>query len=236
MTDPFRLVASPSGLTLCRVGDRKGVALQPADVQKRLRQGRRLLLARACGAQPGVSVLDGMAGFGLDGLTRWQRVSALHLFAAACYRLGKFSIALFALERAEREMDSPEAPRHLDVQLAALKGNLLALTGAFKEALAAYERAVRGYEELGTPFEACRCRLNLTSALIEAGDQIAVAVGDHDVEENLGDLDTLFEGGRRFLLSGRDSGEQAGDQAAGGDPAFAAHYRSLAPRRLISWI
>jgi 16S rRNA (guanine1516-N2)-methyltransferase len=46
-----------------------GYTLDIADVRRRLRQGRRLALAKACGVRPGLSVLDAMAGFGLDGIT-----------------------------------------------------------------------------------------------------------------------------------------------------------------------
>lgn len=38
------------------------------EVRRRARQGRRGALARACGAQPGVSVHDALAGWGTDGL------------------------------------------------------------------------------------------------------------------------------------------------------------------------
>jgi 16S rRNA (guanine1516-N2)-methyltransferase len=46
-----------------------GVCLDITEVRRRLRQGRRLALARACRARPGWRVLDAMAGFGLDGIT-----------------------------------------------------------------------------------------------------------------------------------------------------------------------
>ena len=39
------------------------------DVRRRVRQGRKLALAKACGVRPALRVLDGMAGFGLDGIT-----------------------------------------------------------------------------------------------------------------------------------------------------------------------
>jgi 16S rRNA (guanine1516-N2)-methyltransferase len=65
----FRLESTDGGLVLVRGGDRKGVALESRDLSRRLKQGRRLLLARACDARDGVSVLDAMAGLGLDGLT-----------------------------------------------------------------------------------------------------------------------------------------------------------------------
>ena len=38
------------------------------DVRRRVRQGRRLALARACDAQPGLRVHDALAGWGTDGL------------------------------------------------------------------------------------------------------------------------------------------------------------------------
>lgn len=50
-------------------GDGAGVYLKLDDVRRRLRQGRQLALAKACGARPGLRVLDGMAGLGLDGIT-----------------------------------------------------------------------------------------------------------------------------------------------------------------------
>jgi 16S rRNA (guanine1516-N2)-methyltransferase len=49
--------------------DAAGVYLNLDDVQRRLRQGRKLALAKACGVRPGLTVLDGMAGLGLDGIT-----------------------------------------------------------------------------------------------------------------------------------------------------------------------
>lgn len=65
----FHLAAGPAGLLLCRSDEEPGVALERGELNRRLRQGKRLLLARACGVGSDVSVLDAMAGFGLDGLT-----------------------------------------------------------------------------------------------------------------------------------------------------------------------
>jgi 16S rRNA (guanine1516-N2)-methyltransferase len=45
------------------------VSLDVADVRRRIRQGRRLAVAKACGVRRGLCVLDAMAGFGLDGIT-----------------------------------------------------------------------------------------------------------------------------------------------------------------------
>lgn len=50
-------------------GESHGVYLKLDDLRRRLRQGRGLALAKACGVRPRLRVLDGMAGFGLDGIT-----------------------------------------------------------------------------------------------------------------------------------------------------------------------
>ena len=46
-----------------------GVCLNVDDVRRRLKQGRQLALAKACGVRAQWSVLDAMAGLGLDGIT-----------------------------------------------------------------------------------------------------------------------------------------------------------------------
>jgi 16S rRNA (guanine1516-N2)-methyltransferase len=63
------LHVTPDQLELRWSGARRGVSLDVADLRRRLAQGRRTLLARAVACRPGLQVLDGMAGFGLDGLT-----------------------------------------------------------------------------------------------------------------------------------------------------------------------
>jgi len=78
----FHLERETSGLQLHSSGERGGVRLSDNDLRRRLRQGKRLLLARACAAGPGVSVLDATAGFGLDGLT----LSALGCSVTLCER------------------------------------------------------------------------------------------------------------------------------------------------------
>ncbi len=56
-------------LQLCEGDAPSGTCLNIDDVRRRLRQGRKLSLAKACGARTGLHVLDAMAGFGLDGIT-----------------------------------------------------------------------------------------------------------------------------------------------------------------------
>jgi 16S rRNA (guanine1516-N2)-methyltransferase len=62
----IEIAAGPGGLTLCRRGEPGGVNLDLGDLDRRLRQGGRLAIARACAARPGLRVLDGMAGLGYD--------------------------------------------------------------------------------------------------------------------------------------------------------------------------
>ena len=78
----FTLDRTVSGVQLCKSGERGGAMLHARDLSRRLQQGRRLLLARACAAAPGVSVLDATAGFGLDGLT----LAALGCSVTLCER------------------------------------------------------------------------------------------------------------------------------------------------------
>jgi 16S rRNA (guanine1516-N2)-methyltransferase len=68
--DGFALRRIDGALRLLGPSDARGAYLDVDDVQRRLRQGRRLALAKACGVTGDrVAVLDAMAGFGLDGIT-----------------------------------------------------------------------------------------------------------------------------------------------------------------------
>ena len=49
------------------------------DVRRRVRQGRRLALARACDARPGLRVHDALAGWGTDGLVLAALGCQVHL-------------------------------------------------------------------------------------------------------------------------------------------------------------
>ncbi|MCP3979253.1 MAG: helix-turn-helix domain-containing protein [bacterium] len=99
-----------------------------------------------------------------------QKAKALQFFSMCCYRLGKFAMALITLERAEREVRELESAHDLLAHLAALKGNLLYLTGRLEEAVEVFQNAMREYDALSIPFEACRARINLSSALIDLGN------------------------------------------------------------------
>ncbi|MDE0007342.1 MAG: class I SAM-dependent methyltransferase [Gammaproteobacteria bacterium] len=58
--------AEAGGVTVRIAG--RTLRFDDREVQRRAKQGRRGALARACGAQPGVSVHDALAGWGTDGL------------------------------------------------------------------------------------------------------------------------------------------------------------------------
>jgi 16S rRNA (guanine1516-N2)-methyltransferase len=64
----FHLRFNDGRLSLCRIGDETGVAVSGRDVRHRIRGD--FLLGRACGVKPGtdISILDGTAGLGLDGI------------------------------------------------------------------------------------------------------------------------------------------------------------------------
>jgi tetratricopeptide (TPR) repeat protein len=98
-----------------------------------------------------------------------QRVIALQYFAVCCYRLGKFTFALMAIEGAEKGVHESEGPQRSVADLAMIKGNLLLTTGDLPNAIRCYTDALERFEGLPEVFEACRARLNLSFALIEAG-------------------------------------------------------------------
>lgn len=102
-------------------------------------------------------------------LSTEQLIVALHYFAMCCYRLGKFTVAMMAIDRAEGELPGLEKPERLSAHLGALKGNLLYITRRHGEAAEAFVRAYQMFEKLPDKFEACRTRLNVASSLIEAG-------------------------------------------------------------------
>jgi tetratricopeptide (TPR) repeat protein len=102
-----------------------------------------------------------------------QRVITLQYLAMCSYKLGKFTVAMMAIDKAEAELEQVESPEALAAHLAALKGNLQFVTRVYPQAVEAYEDALRRFEAVGVPFEICRTRLNLAAALIELGSHTA---------------------------------------------------------------
>lgn len=100
-----------------------------------------------------------------------QRAVAMHFFVNCCYRLKRFTVAMMALEQARRDLEASRgAPSRLEADLAVLHANILVVTGRSEEAVPRYAEALELYESLPNPFEACRARVNLASALIEEGE------------------------------------------------------------------
>lgn len=112
---------------------------------------------------------EGEKLLGEPGLSDDQEVRVLYGFAQNCYRLGKFSVAVMAIERAEQIVArlDPVGPHH--AHLAMLKGDVLAHTSRFEEAAESYRFARKTYDSLSDGFYACRARLNLAACLVETG-------------------------------------------------------------------
>ena len=64
----FSLVAGERRLELRRKGERRGIDLDLGLIARKARGGRKIALARACDVSTGMSVLDALAGWGVDGL------------------------------------------------------------------------------------------------------------------------------------------------------------------------
>lgn len=102
-------------------------------------------------------------------LSDTQRVLALQYFVICSYRLGRFNIALMGLEHVERVMGGADIPTRLRADLEAIRGNTLEALGNREQAIESYRAALKHYLELKIAFEACKTRINMSSAFIEIG-------------------------------------------------------------------
>ncbi len=107
---------------------------------------------------------------GHPALSDRQRLMALQLFVICCYRLGRHTVAVMALEDVARRKGSADAPPEVWAALEAIRGNVLQSMGRVPEAVAAHREALELYEKAAMRFEACRARVNLGGALMDAGD------------------------------------------------------------------
>lgn len=98
-----------------------------------------------------------------------QRISGLYHLAQSGYRLGRFPVAELALAEAQRHLRQLEEEHPHHAMLAMLQGNLAIQMDQPAEAAQAYRQALQKFELQDNGFEACRTRLNLTSALIQTG-------------------------------------------------------------------
>ena len=106
---------------------------------------------------------------GHSGLTPRQQVVTLQYFAMCCYKMGKYTVALMALDRAEQELGALDDPDRLTPMLGVLTGNVHFSMRHFNRAADAFRSALELFRTAGDPFEACRTQLNLAAALIEIG-------------------------------------------------------------------
>ena len=67
-TSGWYLTLNREGLALKNAAERGDFRLRMTPVRRRVRQGAKLAIARACGVRPGLKVLDALAGWGTDGL------------------------------------------------------------------------------------------------------------------------------------------------------------------------
>jgi tetratricopeptide (TPR) repeat protein len=116
---------------------------------------------------------EDLLGQDLDPL---RNATVLELFAISCYRLGKFTVALLALDSVDEDLEKiaagphpSETARRVAASLVTIRANLLAATGREREAIPMYKRAAELFEAVPSVFEACRARINLTSAQITIG-------------------------------------------------------------------
>jgi len=107
---------------------------------------------------------------GHPALTDTQSLLAMQLFVICCYRLGRYTVAMMALEEVERRRGTLEAPPKVWASLTTIRGNVLQSLGRAQEAVAAHREALALYEQASMRFEACRTRVNLGGALMDTGD------------------------------------------------------------------
>jgi tetratricopeptide (TPR) repeat protein len=106
---------------------------------------------------------------GFAHISRSQRLSAVLHFAICCYRLGRHTVALMALDQVAAELDQPDTPQRVAADLELIRGNVYLAIGAPERAIAHLERARVAYDGLSNQLESCRAGLVLGEVLIELG-------------------------------------------------------------------
>jgi tetratricopeptide (TPR) repeat protein len=106
-------------------------------------------------------------------LSHEENLHLLECFVICCFRLGRLTVATMGLERAEREMRQQEIAPRITADFAMLRGNIASFMEQPVEALEAYARALRIYDEISVPFEACRVRVNMSWVLIQKDEYAA---------------------------------------------------------------
>jgi tetratricopeptide (TPR) repeat protein len=142
-----------------------------------------------------------------------QWLKTLQLFVICCSRLGRFTVAMMALEEGERRRAAVDVPPAAWATMEAIRGNVLKAMGRVQEAVEAHRRALDLYEQTPIRFEACRARVNLGAVLMEAGDTDAAR---RCLEEGLQEAETSgYDRLRAVALSSLTTlSYLAGDHAA----------------------
>ena len=100
-------------------------------------------------------------------LTPEQQLIALHSLASCCLRLGKHTVAMMVVNKAEQTISELQSPGEMAAFLKQQKGDLLAYTEKFDEAIEAYSAARAAFEAHSNAFESCRTVLNMAACLVE---------------------------------------------------------------------
>lgn len=169
---------------------------------------------------------------GQPGVAPSRRLMTLEAFVISCYRLGRYTVAIMALEQAFRDLEKSEAPPKTAADLEAIRGNVLTASGRTEEALSAYRRALGLYEAIPHPFEACRIRINIGSALAASGEREEAS---RALEQALAEAEAAgYDKLRSSALSALAAAAfEAGDQAAA--EAYALRSNTVArPREYLS--
>jgi transcriptional regulator with XRE-family HTH domain len=96
-----------------------------------------------------------------------RRLEVILHFAICCFRLGRHSVALMALDQVASDLDSPGVARRIAADLAFVRGNVFLAMGVAEQALPNLQRAVALYDSLPNDHEACRAGVTLGEVLIQ---------------------------------------------------------------------
>lgn len=139
----------------------------PGDVQVRLLQCRVDCLLHLGAHESAKS--EALRLLERPGLTPTARVNVLSLAAAACSSLKLFTAAFAFLDQADAISKSGDVESRAMACLKALRGLTSEHAGHHERAADAFGEAIRDFDSLSDTLEACRARINLTSALISLG-------------------------------------------------------------------
>ena len=101
------------------------------------------------------------------GLTHENKLGTILVFAICCYRLGRYTVAMMALDQVADEIENPLTPKYVAADLEFIRGNLYLAMAAPQNALVHLEHARALYDSNNDSLESCRAGLVLAESLIE---------------------------------------------------------------------